>query len=134
MVSSVSVFRRLANEVSALVIASRSSRGTLSDPISSLAARAKRLHRNQFQEQGERPAASRRSLSAWDSAPVTGAGGRLADLRQELRCLLSLRDPACVCDKSPGFQPDENHCVIGPLLPRLAHACSGMVPGARNQL
>jgi hypothetical protein len=39
--------------------------------------------------------------------------GRLAGLRQELRCLLSRRDPAGVCDESPGFPPDERDCVIG---------------------
>jgi hypothetical protein len=59
---------------------------------------------------------------------------RLADLQQELRCLLTGGDPIGVYDESLDFPPDENDCIIGPLLLRLAHASNGMVPDARNQL
>ena len=56
---------------------------------------------------------------------------RLADLQQELYCLLNRRDPTGVFDESLDFRPDEDDCIIGPAS---AQASSGMVPDARNQL
>jgi hypothetical protein len=50
---------------------------------------------------------------------MTRADG-LADLQEELRCLLNRWDPIGVYDESLGFPADEYDCLNGPLLVRLA--------------
>ena len=73
IVSSISSFRALANEIAVPMIANPALRSTLSDLTLSLAARANRGRaRNRFQEQGERPAG--------DALPPEGPADPVCDL------------------------------------------------------